>query len=190
VQKYWIVNKLLMMIQNDWQLLKEKVFDHLDYFMNHILKYIISWCCFLAIQTHLLHVHIYIIQVDLATINKKIYISYYIYIIYFMLYFAWICILKAKLSCWILTTSNVPNNVNLENKIKSDLVYRKLTHIKTSPYYLDHLWKYVLQWLNKLDLKMFKIENDDLLNIKDLILNDYVTCVHYYEHAMNSFWIK
>ncbi len=39
-----------------------------------------------------------------------------------MLYFAWICILKAKLSCCILTTSNVPNNVNLENKIKSDLV--------------------------------------------------------------------
>jgi hypothetical protein len=34
---------------------------------------------------------------------------------------------------------------------------------------------------------MFKIENDDLLNIKDLILNDYVTCVHYYEHVMNSF---
>jgi len=75
-----------------------------------------------------------------------------------MLYFAWICILKAKLSSWILTTSNVSNNVNLENKIKSDLVYRKLTHIKTSPYYLDHLWNYVLQWLNKLDLKMFKIE--------------------------------
>jgi len=32
------MNKLLMMIQNDWQLLEEKVFDHLDYFMKHILK--------------------------------------------------------------------------------------------------------------------------------------------------------
>ncbi len=59
-----------------------------------------------------------------------------------MLYFVWICILKAKLSCWILTISNVSNDVNLEEK-KSDLGYNKLIHIITSPYYLDHFWKYV-----------------------------------------------
>jgi hypothetical protein len=37
---------------------------------------------------------------------------------------------------------------------------------------------------------MFKIliqKKEDLLNIKDLVKNDLIICVPYYEHKMNSF---
>jgi len=33
----------------------------------------------------------------------------------------------------------------------------------------------------------FNIKNKDLPNIKNLINNDLVTCVHCYEHRMNNF---
>jgi hypothetical protein len=31
------------------------------------------------------------------------------------------------------------------------------------------------------------MENKNLPNIKDLVKNDLVICVHYYEHRMNNF---
>lgn len=31
------------------------------------------------------------------------------------------------------------------------------------------------------------MKNDDLLNIKDIVINDFITCVCYYECKMNYF---
>jgi hypothetical protein len=78
---YWILNRLLMTIHNHWQLFQEKVFNHLDYSIMHILKNIIFLCCFLAIQDHLLHVHTTKTQVELTSVNRKI--SYHVINIYF-----------------------------------------------------------------------------------------------------------
>ncbi len=35
--------------------------------------------------------------------------------------------------------------------------------------------------------KIFNIKNKNLPNIKDLVKNDLVAYMHYYEHKMNSF---
>ncbi len=45
----------------------------------------------------------------------------------------WIHIRKAKLFGQIFTSNDVSNNVNLNKILKSDLVYKEVGHIITSP---------------------------------------------------------
>jgi hypothetical protein len=51
-------------------------------------------------------------------------------------------------------------------------------------------WSILVKTLKDLHIEhvqIFNIKNKNLANIKDLVKIDLVTCMHYYEHKMNSF---
>ncbi len=55
---------------------------------------------------------------------------------------SWIIIWKRKLNDRILTTKQVTNKLNLDKLLWLDLEYHNLTHLRTSPDYLEKLLKY------------------------------------------------
>lgn len=96
---------------------------------------------FLAIQDHLLLVHTKKKQVKLTSVNRKnsyhitnIYFQTIEILIHFILSSIRIHIQKENLSYQIHISSNVSNNVNLDQKLKSNLGYKKLVCIKKSLY--------------------------------------------------------
>lgn len=95
---------------------------------------------FLAIQDHLLLVHTKKTQVKLTSVNRNSYHITNIYfqtieiLIHFILSSIRIHIQKENLSYQIHISSNVSNNVNLDQKLKSNLGYIKLVCIKKSLY--------------------------------------------------------
>jgi len=45
----------------------------------------------------------------------------------------------------------------------------------------------LVKTLKVLHVQNLNTEKEDLSNIKNLVKNDLVICVHYYKHKMNSF---
>jgi hypothetical protein len=116
----------------------------------------------------------------------------------------------------VLKINDVSTNVNVDKILKLDLGYKELSRIRTSSDYLDCLCKDVLAMIRQLGpltffmtftsvnnwpilVKTLKklydqyidenlgIKRDALLNIRELVRNDLVTCARYYEHRMNNF---
>ncbi len=51
-------------------------------------------------------------------------------------------------------------------------------------------WSILVKTLKELHIEHVQnlnIKNKNLPNIKNLVKNDLVTCMHYYEHKMNNF---
>jgi hypothetical protein len=98
-----------------------------------------------------------IAQAELTSTNRKF--AYHItnlffktikILIHFVLFSAWIRMRKSILKSRKPTAAQVSNKKNLENLLKSDIVYRELTRIRTSPDYLDRLHKNVFAMIRQL----------------------------------------
>jgi hypothetical protein len=134
------------------------VFNLSDYFKIHILKNITFQHYSLVIQDHHLKCSYQkITQEKLNSANRKF--AYHItnifskttkILIHFILSSTLICIQKAKLLGYVLTTSDVLNKVNLDKILKFDLGYKELGCIWTLPNYLDQLQKYVFAMIRQL----------------------------------------
>jgi hypothetical protein len=103
-----------------------------------------------------------ITQENLTSANRKF--AYHItniffkttkILIHFILSSTWICIQKEKLLGYVLTTSDVLNNINLDKILKFDLSYKELRCIWTLPNYLDQLQKDVFAMIRQLRPPMF-----------------------------------
>ncbi len=71
---------------------------------------------------------------------------------------------KIKLLGYILITNDVLNNVNLDKILKSNLDYKELRHIQTSPNYLDQLWKDVFAMIKQLRPPTFFVRFTTCIN--------------------------
>jgi hypothetical protein len=98
-----------------------------------------------------------IAQAELTSTNRKF--AYHItnlffktikILIHFVLSSAWIRMRKSILKSRKPTAAQVSNKKNLENLLKSDIGYRELTRIRTSPDYLDRLRKNVFAMIRQL----------------------------------------
>ncbi len=114
---------------------------------------------------------------------------------------------QKKLSNHILIRNDVLNNVNLKQIFKCNLGYHELNQIKKSPNYLNHFqkddfaiirqfgpstffvtltmgvnnWPILIKTLKDLHIKQFnqngKMKFDYSLNNRDLVRNEFFTCV-------------
>jgi hypothetical protein len=71
---------------------------------------------------------------------------------------------KIKLLGCILIANDVSNNVNLHKILKSYLDYKELSHIQTSPDYLDQLWKDVFAMIKQLKPPAFFVRFTTCIN--------------------------